>query len=168
MDVLECHKAAHGVYIERIADSFFVWMSNCSKKIKMKFELLAEFDADSEGLNVKKPLLAFSHGFDAEDSWKGVKELLTEMFAYDGISIDSTAEADYLYAFTKISGKVGLYVYKIHSIPRLEADTMRLQQVGPSFILRPVQIIRPDGQSYFQGRVERETANSMDLTSHGT
>ncbi|TVU36544.1 hypothetical protein EJB05_18481 [Eragrostis curvula] len=122
-----------GIYFERCdtSEANYIWMSSLSTNISIKLELLAAFGTDVMNSEERKPLLAFSEGFDDGAGWAATKSVLHEIFD----ASDPATQPDYLYSFTRVNEKFHLEVYKVLN--------WSLEDNAPSELLKPTKSFHP-------------------------
>ncbi|XP_066307240.1 uncharacterized protein [Miscanthus floridulus] len=110
-EILESDANNAGVYMEwsEEEETYFIHARSQSRQL-LKFELLviAGFGAVPEETEIKNPLLVFSEGFGNGGKWEDTKMLLFEVFSKPDANINCAK--DYLYAFTRTSGKIYLRI----------------------------------------------------------
>uniref|UniRef100_A0A0A9GBI8 Uncharacterized protein n=1 Tax=Arundo donax TaxID=35708 RepID=A0A0A9GBI8_ARUDO len=159
VDVLARPSSLNGLYLqwEKDVDRYFLWGSIASKEFVVKFELDGGFEASINLLDVKNPLLVFSESFDHNDSWIEVKQLLRELFGHpDGEG--ASGDHDYLYAFTRTGVMLHLRIFKLLSHLNPNMENMKLEEVSPSFLLKPLETHRlcemEDGSSNYRKTID--------------
>ncbi|TVU27167.1 hypothetical protein EJB05_29754 [Eragrostis curvula] len=147
-DVLHDKESSCGVYMQwcKQSDSIFIRISSAEMKTVIEMELLAVCKDELMEKEALVPLLAFSQEFDADDKWAATKLLLQEVFGSRDARVD---DANYIYAFTRISQKIHIQTFKINIKKNGGHHGFDLVKRGPSFVLKPEKFSDSNGDRVF-------------------